>query len=367
MTFSRLISVIHLLYDVAAIILLVGGIAPLDAPDPIRFIIYIAIFLVTSIVTRIFLTAGGQGLEKSESGAVAFEAIFRYTTIKGLFIALFRGENVKFKVTDKTGVKGKDKKKSTEEESDDGESSVEKFDEDARTTVLGRRAYGQPAHGMRQDDPGTRDIAGDGDSSAQSAEQSDRQSTVSTAHEDMSSSTMSEDEYGRSFKKNLRSKTPEERAQRRRDIRKNLLRIWFNILMAGALAFAIVWGIINPPTSDTDDVVVVDGVRGRNVNNNLLPLAMALGFAMANLLPHLLAIYLCFIPYVSGWVMSDLVHGRCDQYAVHPKTGKLFVPWSFISLLTVAKFILIFGSMAALTVYTLISDGPKFVPLTPST
>eukprot|EP00178_Gracilaria_changii_P020193 TRINITY_DN586_c0_g1_i4.p1 TRINITY_DN586_c0_g1~~TRINITY_DN586_c0_g1_i4.p1 ORF type:complete len:790 (+),score=111.09 TRINITY_DN586_c0_g1_i4:11844-14213(+) len=361
MTYVRFISVIHLLYDIAAVLLLVGGISPLDSPDPIMFIIYISAFFLTSVIQRWIVTMGGTGLRKSESGSVAFEAIFRYTTVKGLFIALFRGKNLAFKVTDKSGAKkkrtGKGKGGSDEEsgENEEENRSEEKFEQHARMTMLGRSAPGEPGYGMTVEndlgeDENMDSVVVEIDSSSPTGESSDQRSAYSTGNEYDSSTTMSVDDDGRTYKKLVRAKTAEERAERRKDIRKNLKRIWFNIVMAIVLAFSIVWGIVNPPKQVAGDVSGTTVFR----NPDIFPMAMALGFAMANLLPHLLAIYLCFIPYVSGWVMSDLVHGRCDQFAVHPRTGKLFVPWSFIVLLEAAKGLLILGSMAFLLVYTLI-------------
>ncbi|PXF43171.1 Cellulose synthase catalytic subunit [UDP-forming] [Gracilariopsis chorda] len=365
MTVVRFISVVHLVYDVAAVALLVGGIAPLDSPDPILFIIYIGAFFVASTVQRLVVTSGGIGLRKSESGSVAFEAIFRYTTVKGLFIALFWGQNLAFKVTDKSGAKKKRKKKKAsgtevnggggdENNKESKKKRAEQFDTNARVTVLGRPAPGRPASGMLNTSDSEAEEEEEGESgnmdsvvveiessSPSGGEVSERQrSAYSSDNEYGSSSCVTDDEDGRTYKKKVRARTAEEKAERRRDMRKNVKRIWFNVVMAAALLFAIVWGMIRPP-----------GVGTRTAD--VLPLTMALGFALANLLPHVLAMYLCFIPYVSGWVMSDVVHGRCDQYAVHPRTGKLFVPWSFIVLLEAAKGVLILGSMAFLLVYSL--------------
>jgi hypothetical protein len=45
--------------------------------------------------------------------------------------------------------------------------------------------------------------------------------------------------------------------------------------------------------------------------------------------------------------MTDL-HHRCDQYAVHLRTGKLVVSMSYISLLTLGNGLLKHGSLGAL-------------------
>ncbi|CDF40366.1 Cellulose synthase (UDP-forming) fragment, family GT2 [Chondrus crispus] len=258
MGYARLLSIVHLLYDFASVLLLVFGVSMVDVTDTFTFLAYLAPFLFLSIFVRWVRTQGAHGHSKSESGADAFETMFRFVSVKSLFVALYKGKAIKFKVTDKD---------------DDGEDGH--------------------AHGKARNVP-------------------------------------------------------------HRDVLKNLTRVWFNIAMACLLSFAIGYALASPPTH-----------RGPMPQSNILPMAMALGFAAANLLPHLLAVYLCFIPLVSGWVMQDVVHGRCDQYAVDPTTGKRFVPSSFISLLNVVQACLIFGAMAALVAYTFRDSFARFIPFIP--
>ena len=410
MTFSRLISIVHMFYDLIAIVLLVFGITPLDVPEPITFIIYIAVFQGMTILNRIVTTSGSNGWGKSESGNDVFEVIFRYTILKGLFAVLFKGQNLQFKVTPKAKMK-------REEE--------EKFDENARSTVLGRESDDKPGRGMKKDKDSSRGTSSDTksgqraqdgirgneispmgssteseksptlgtssssddivavatsvptpesvdepgmthtyeiESSGLSTQASYRISSASTGQADDDLSTiLTEDEFGRMAKRSMHVRTPEERAERRVDMKKNLKRIWFNILFAILLGGAIIKGIVAPPSViEEKDAEVIAGELVVMQFNNVVPLAMALGFAMANLLPHLLVIYLCFIPYISGWMMGDLVHGRCDQYAIHPRTGKLFVPFSFVSMVVVIKFTLIFGSMIVLGALAL-DNKPKII------
>lgn len=252
MGYARFLSIVHLLYDLASVLLLVFGISMVDVVNTWQFIIYLGPFIFLSLFVRWVRTLGGYGLDKSECGADAFETMFRFVSFKSLFVALYKGKKIKFQVTEKERIVRREKAKNVHH----------------------------------------------------------------------------------------------------RDVLKNLKRIWFNISMACLLSFAIGFGVASPPT-----------LHGRYAENNVLPMAMALGFAAANLLPHLLAVYLCFIPLVSGWVMEDVVHGRCDQYAVDPATGKRFVPSSFISLLNITQACLIFGAMAALVAYTFRDKYAKFVPL----
>lgn len=247
MSWNRLISIVHLLYDFASVLLLIFGLAMVDVPNTWRFLLFLTPYLASGILVRLIRTGGQDGLGKSESGAVAFEVMFRFVAMKGLFTALWKGREIEFKVTDK------------------------------RTTAEKRKD--------KMIDPLERDWV------------------------------------------------------------KNLRRTWFNIMMAILLSLSICYAVVNPPRYYLNETMDL-------TNDSVLPVTLALGFATANLLPHLLAIYLCFIPLVSGWMMEDLVHGRCDQYAVNPVSGKRYVPRSFISLLNISQMLLIFGSIIVLSLHS---------------
>lgn len=249
MSWNRLVSIVHLLYDFASILLLVFSLTMVDVPKTWRFVQFLGPYIASGVLVRLVRTREDDGLGKSESGLAAFEGIFRFVVLKGLFTAIWRGRNIKFKVTDKTRVLGN------------------KVDKMA--------------------DP------------------------------------------------------------RARDWIRNVKRVWFNITMAFLLAFSICYSIINPPNFQ------LNGTTMSLTSDSALPVTLAVGFAAANLLPRLLAIYLCFTPLVSGWVMEDLVHGRCDQYAVDAITGKRYVPPSFISLIYISQLVCIFTSMTVLSVYAL--------------
>lgn len=353
MAYSRLLSIVYFIYDIAIVLLLVGGIAPLESRDSIKFIVYIGLYLVLNGLMRVILTSGAPGTEKSESGSMAFETIFRYTTIKGFFIALFMGDSVKFKVTEKDkGAMQEAKKINLRDSKNDEENQLsEELDKKWNINLEALAADGEEMHSTIRS------------SSLTSTEGTDELSSKKAEEEDKSSLTIpiTQEDNGRGFKK--RNNSTGDRAVRRIEIQRNLKRVWFNIVTAAVLIFSITWGILHPQSTIESEIVVVNGVRGMYEYENVLPLMMAFGFAASNLLPHILAIFLCFIPYLSGWMMSDLVHGRCDQYAVHPKTGKLFAPWSFISLLNIMRMVLIFGSMIALGVYSLTGNQGTFVSI----
>nr|UAM96523.1 cellulose synthase 4 [Calliarthron tuberculosum] len=414
MTYSRLISVTHFIYDIALILLLVFRVSPLDAVNPVKFIIFLGVYLLTGILARIIICSGGTGLDKSESGAVAFEAIFRYTTIKGIFVTLFMGQNLKFKVTEKQNTRQSRRSSvlSQRRNSTDGANP-----DDMRESYVSISINpSSPAASVDMDDnmnvpdaptrlsmsevplPVAVEFGDDGapaeearlarlnsghvdgirtrrlSSTSRMSEElrMRRVSSVTNFHEELrghssdedeDATTSDEDERGDMSEEDIVRKSyfkqsQEERASHHQNVRKNLKRIWFNILSCIVLLFAIIWAFIYPPL----EMLGKKPSLPKNVSDSsresaLLQIAMAIGFGLMNLLPHFIAIYLSFIPYTLEWEMPDLVHGRCDQYAQHPRTGRLFVPWSFISLLTVAKTLIMIGSIAALAYFVFATNS----------
>lgn len=138
---------------------------------------------------------------------------------------------------------------------------------------------------------------------------------------------------------------------RRRDIIKNLCTTWVNWVVAFTLLFAVGYGIYGPSTMPAHVMRTSFQTSFFGRHTQIVPVAMAYGFAIMDLLPNLLVMYLCFVPYISTWTLKDVVHGRCDQYAVDPRTGKRFVPWSFIVLYSVLQVVLVFGAMGVVVVY----------------
>lgn len=375
MTFSRCMSIVFISYDLAAVLLLVFGIAPLDVQQPFVFLAYMASYTLIGNLHRTVLNMGNTGLDKSEAASMTVEAMFRYATVKGILLALFGGE-LKFKVTDKSSVTSKARKDTNETNKMDGAPKAT-FAQQSKDTVLGESSAGNSHNNVATSEEAVRmGASGDEDEvclghvtepppvvlEVLGTDEVDEVhgGASTTDHSDLSS----EDDAERSYKQRLRARTAEERAERRRDIRKNLLRVHFNAVMCVVLIFSMVWGVINPPPHSAEGQIVrgIDGTCGKYQYDNLLPIGLALGFAVANVLPHILAIYLCFGQYLQGWMMSDLKYGRCDQWAVHPKSGKFFVPFSFISLLGTARTVIVTGAVAIVIAMTINSKDP-FTPM----
>lgn len=364
MSFSRVISLIHLFYEIGLILLLVASISPLDAVDATIFLYHLAPYLILGLISRQIMVLGGKGLDKSESGSVAFEAVFRYHVITGLMVALFKGQNIKFKVTDKSaGVVEEDGERAMETASGssrDG-TSGERFDDGhGRNTILGQACPKSPRMGMVpskskrkfSNKRGSLDLLTDEseDSRFDSCWSASAGSTPSGL-EKLSMTELKNQTPVKPVRKAYFDRSPTERSVRRNDIWKNLPKVWFNALMMIALIFSVVWAVLYPPAPRTANLVRIDGKSFRVQYASVLPVAMALGFSGMSILPHAFAVFLAFRPYTRGWMLSDFVHGRCDQYAVHPKTGRLFVPMSYISYLTIAKGLLMLGSLGALVYF----------------
>ncbi|KAI0567267.1 CesA-like Cellulose synthase (UDP-forming) family GT2 [Gracilaria domingensis] len=334
MGFGRLMSFIYILFDVALVALLVGGVIPIDVQYPIVFVIYFTIFLSFTTLSHFVSTAGGRGLFKSAAGISAFQAIFRYTTITGFFLFLFDGKNFKFDVTVKPGATGnmiEDIQHQRKSESDSKACSEE------RNASFGSKDSSSISEG-RQDG-----ITFGSNSKA------DRSGNFSVGmHEEVPSNSGERQDIDRSV---CVQDNVGEMKLGRKEILKNLQSIWFSILWALVLVFSIIWGIVRRRNAET----TIDNNPTSLRNGDLVPFSMAVGFAAISALPHLLAIFLCFRPYVLGWMLTDIVNGRCDQFAVDTESGKLYVPWSYINLFTLARIILIFGTLMFILIYTLLN------------
>lgn len=137
----------------------------------------------------------------------------------------------------------------------------------------------------------------------------------------------------------------------REDVCKNLRRTWINFFVVSVIAVAIFRVLLRPSSLPASITRTHSQTDPFSKYSWVVSIAIAFAFAVSNLLPNMLVMYLCFVPYISGWMLKDVVHGRCDQYAIDPDTGKKFVPWSYIGLFSVLQAVLIFGSLAVVAFY----------------
>lgn len=110
----------------------------------------------------------------------------------------------------------------------------------------------------------------------------------------------------------------------RRLVLRNLKRCWYNVVMLIVFVTALLFCAINPPDVGMRSVNMYneDNVIGYYQYDNTLPLALTFVYTMSNVIPHALAIFLCFRrKYLTGWVLPDLINGRCDEWTVRSARG----------------------------------------------
>lgn len=110
----------------------------------------------------------------------------------------------------------------------------------------------------------------------------------------------------------------------RRFVLRNLKRCWYNVVMLIIFVTALLFCAINPPDVGMRilNTYKEDNVFGHYEYDNTLPLALTFVYTLSNLIPHALAILLCFRrKYLTGWILPDLINGRCDEWTVRPASG----------------------------------------------
>lgn len=319
MSYSRFTSMIHFFFEIALILLLVIGIPPLDVNDPVRFIVALSAFVFSGVFMRFAAGLGKEGLSKSFAGSVAFEAVFRYYTMKHFITVLLFGKSLKFKVTDKSDSKPT--------------GNVQLFDEEGRNTMLGGDGPDRPAPIKMLPDNTADDLT----------EQSSDETTG--------------DEGGK--KKARAGVETDDEPERSRwyDISRNLQRVWFNILMTAVLIFTFVWGILKGPQFTFGIENAPEASQGLLSPTEIYPRILSLAFVVISVIPHLVAIQLAFVQYISGWMMTDLKNGRCDQF-VEKANGKTYVPWTWYMVVPMIKALILTLAIAFMVVYLV---KPEFV------
>lgn len=315
---------------------------------------------VCTQVARCILVSGGKGYAKSEGGIVAFETIFRYFVVLGFFetaVSLIRKKDLKFNVTDKEDVE--DAEPGTETETSDGDQSFPTLIDLSSKLPLKFSGRDTGDSAATSDTPVfIFDKAGETLTSTldQVSSSTNTESPVTFVNEgsDLKSDVV------KSKSRFYFSSSSADRSVQRQDMRRNLSQVWFSALMAASLTLSIVWGVLWPSAPKTLEYLTIDGIAYKMRYTSVLPMVMALGFAGANILYHLLAVYLAFVPYTKGWMMEDFISGRCDQFAISakgPHAGKLFVPWSYVSLLSIARGAMLLGSLATLCYFIYGPEG----------
>jgi hypothetical protein len=320
MSYHRMMTIQHILLEVGIVLFLVFSVSPLDAADPIKFTVYFLVHVATQVLRATALTWSSQGLSKSEAGSTIFATIFEYHTLKGLLVTMFK-RNIKFSVTDK------------------------------RAGRAPRTGGGANLDGAPEDESfsGVDSSAAFRSTKHAAAFEDDNQEWT-TFRDGQLADVASESVL--KFPHLSPQRTRAQRTDNSHERRRNASYVWYNAVLFCLFLFSVVWSLIKQPELIGYKRRVRVGRRTYEVRNtSALPYALGIGFALMEMIPHGLAVLVAmyFVPYLrqSKGMETDLDHGRCDQYAVHPQTGKLFVPWSFVSLFPIVRLLLLIGASAA--------------------
>eukprot|EP00171_Calliarthron_tuberculosum_P017386 IDg17386t1 len=288
MTYCRLISIINFMYEVALILLLVFSITPVDVIEPVLFISFLGGYLISGLITRMIFCAGGAGHDKSESGSGAFEVIFRYTTVKGLFVALFMGQSIRFKVTDKRNTNSNiSRRPITLAQRAHARGLVIPVGDSRSSSSMDIADAGNKNGGMVTVNlnssvipPRNTDDNSESTDEARTARQnlgdliddilSGRFSTASHLSTEMNTGSLTtsgelgvmNQEAEENVRKSYFKQTRAERTTHHQNVLKNLKRVWFNILSFFILIFSVVWAFINPPLETVGSIPLPSLNRG---------------------------------------------------------------------------------------------------------
>eukprot|EP00171_Calliarthron_tuberculosum_P003161 IDg3161t1 len=290
--------------DVLIVLMLVADFTAVDVVEPRLFLALLVPQLLIGMLFRFVLCVGAPGLFKSSAAHEIFEIAFKYSTMKGVFLA----------------------------------TRIRRFPKQQRqlhpTTPQTQARHSSAS--VQAAVVAASDVAPSNGSSATASPTGALEPTSSSFGSGagpVSGQTAAVVGAG-SSKANAVSDGQLSGTAYAKFVLLNLKRCWYNIIMAIVLTFALVWAAVVRPTNarNTGEVTVVGGVRGRVEFNNLLPIVLAFAFAVVNLMAHLLILAMCFKrEYVRPWTMPDLRNGTCDQWAVRRNGHDRYVPGSIIS------------------------------------
>lgn len=374
MVLHRFYAIFNIFVDIVIILVLTTGFSVVDVKDPKTFLPYLFVQLAFGIVYRIILCLGIPGLFKSTAAHEVFETIFKYSTMKGVFLSLFNRKKLRWKVAEKVS-----NPSSAQRNENSGSSEERGPTENAINPSPSAVLTAAPVGENNEDRITTQTPA---TALPQSGENGQGNATVVVELpkiEQQAQKSLEQDGSPQNNKKGvIRKPKTSQTAPNKTQVEapalegmpyfkfvfKNLKRCWYNIIMVIAFSFSLIWAIAVPArTERTNGVFLQNGVRGRLEYNNFIPLALAFGFALSYLLAHILVISVCFKRvYVTPWVMQDLQNGRCDQYTVKSNGTDLYVPKSVISLFSIVRMLILLASLVTVIVFSVSING-KFVPI----
>nr|UAM96522.1 cellulose synthase 3 isoform 2 [Calliarthron tuberculosum] len=338
--------------DVLIVLMLVADFSAVDVVEPRLFLALLVPQLLIGMLFRFVLCVGAPGLFKSSAAHEIFEIAFKYSTMKGVFLAVFNNKKLRWKVAEKVFTQNTDTA-STSSLSQDTDTALPQA---AATTASDNTpdTGATLAASVQAAVVAASDVAPTNGSSATASRTGALEPTSSSFGAGAGSS-----------KTNAVSDGRLSGTAYAKFVLLNLKRCWYNIIMVIVLTFALVWAAVVRPTNarNTGEVTVVGGVRGRVEFNNLLPIVLAFAFATVNLIAHLLILAMCFKrEYVRPWTMPDLRNGTCDQWAIRQNGRDRYVPGSIISWIALVRMAVLVAALAVVAVFS-ISDVGRFVPV----
>lgn len=369
----RFLAIANFFLDLSMILVLTAGFPVVDVTNPTDFIIFLALYMFGGIWVRILTCLSRPGHLKSSSANEIFEIIFKYTTAKGLFIVLFSRNRLRWKCGEKIVREISRDDSSSNSDECQSESLVKASSQKKALKFSGTSSSKENKANIDHNTAVVIPIepveleSGDGCLFQPTAE------NESASHKKIETANQQQEQIARTLESAKQVNQPIPADNQDDDgegqrysmfVLKNLRRCWYNILMVTVFVFSIAWGLSNPPpTSQSAEIVEENGVKGRREYNNLLTTAISLAYSFGCLLCHLFALFLCFKKhYLKNWVLDDLKNGRCDHFAVHSKTNKLYIPQSVSSWLNSIRLMLLLAAL----VYVLVAayhNNSQFVPI----
>lgn len=412
---QRFRALLAWVFDILMIVVLVTGFSIVDVSDKVTFIVVLIPHLLGPVLVRTVLTVKNPGIHKTLAASDFFEVVFRYGTLKALLRTLFKRKKA-WKVAEKrqssqpssvysassasaacvssgadqtttttTSSSSSSSDRSQNDDARDGDSTAAtrdendgndlsyEDDEDDDDSVPRQNGV----HASRNSGQETEEQQGPGVSRLQSVEipimmaSESEPDTLDTAQSQASSTEREKQLHGDVNASAIGGDISNEAKQPGNDantnelngwpsystfVLSNLKRVWYNILMTIIFVSALVICIVRLP-----HLISTTNSSSNNATfDNSVPLALAVGYTVANLIPHLLVVVLCFKRnYIAFWEGNpeyERCDGKVDQLrngsTDNNNNGKSYVPMSYISVLAVAREIIVLMAL----VYTVVAS-----------
>lgn len=371
----RFLNITMFLIDILMILVLLTGFFVVDVVQPKTFIVLVTLHLVSAQLPRAVECFNDRGVFKSMAGSELFEIIFRYSTMKGLFDALFsprmRWKTAEKTLSSQTHVAGHEAKVSNETMSEKDDNTKRNACQDGQINKdrdIGNDVKCQGNVALNdEDDKKTRmssslSSKGDDDRGNNCSDKNNhgfnsiRPSIPTHLVMDPDIETNAASTYiSSSSSSGTQAIMPIFSRGYFHFVLHNLKRCWYNLLMCVIFTVVLIIGIVRPADFRR---TLDDGTKVQY--NNVVSVVMAFGHLSTALVAHVVVIVLCFKrQYLTGWTLPDLANGRCDGNIVKKDekgVEKVYVPQSIVSYISIGRTGVLLGALVYTIVVT-ITDG----------